>query len=214
MVHFLQRLARWSTAAWLHGPLPPAPRPGDHPPHGYMVHFLQRLDQVPYLRLVVWSTSSSSGWLPSPLPPASRPGDIPLHGPVVYFLQHFDQVIYLYMFTGSNSDSAQTRWCTSPWSRGPLPVATRPPTVPLHGHRVRFLQCLDMGHFLQLVDHRDLLLHGHRVHFLDSVTYQSLFGSISLFQEKNQFDWGQSRVRPLPKCQGNGAYRPDCAKCK
>ncbi|XP_023323136.1 voltage-dependent calcium channel subunit alpha-2/delta-3 isoform X8 [Eurytemora carolleeae] len=33
-----------------------------------------------------------------------------------------------------------------------------------------------------------------------------------LEEEKNQFDWGQSRVRPLPKCQGNGAYTPDCTK--
>jgi len=38
------------------------------------------------------------------------------------------------------------------------------------------------------------------MHFLDR-----------LEEERTMFDWGQSRVRPLPKCQGS-TYRPDCTK--
>jgi hypothetical protein len=34
-----------------------------------------------------------------------------------------------------------------------------------------------------------------------------------LADEKANFNWGQSRVRPLPKCQGNGIYQADCPKC-
>jgi len=34
-----------------------------------------------------------------------------------------------------------------------------------------------------------------------------------LADEKANFNWGQSRVRPLPKCQGNGYYQADCPKC-
>eukprot|EP00090_Calanus_glacialis_P023864 TRINITY_DN369_c0_g1_i2.p1 TRINITY_DN369_c0_g1~~TRINITY_DN369_c0_g1_i2.p1 ORF type:complete len:1310 (+),score=311.46 TRINITY_DN369_c0_g1_i2:336-4265(+) len=34
-----------------------------------------------------------------------------------------------------------------------------------------------------------------------------------LADEKASFNWGQSRVRPLPKCQGNGYYQADCPKC-
>ena len=30
-----------------------------------------------------------------------------------------------------------------------------------------------------------------------------------LADEKANFNWGQSRVRPLPKCQGNGYYQAD-----
>merc|ERR1719193_1502684 len=33
-----------------------------------------------------------------------------------------------------------------------------------------------------------------------------------LADEKANFNWGQSRVRPLPKCQGNGFYQADCPK--
>merc|ERR1719228_2920037 len=33
-----------------------------------------------------------------------------------------------------------------------------------------------------------------------------------LADEKANFNWGQSRVRPLPKCQGNGIYQADCPK--
>merc|ERR1712128_124787 len=33
-----------------------------------------------------------------------------------------------------------------------------------------------------------------------------------LADEKASFNWGQSRVRPLPKCQGNGYYQADCPK--
>eukprot|EP00091_Calanus_sinicus_P023983 TRINITY_DN8374_c0_g1_i1.p1 TRINITY_DN8374_c0_g1~~TRINITY_DN8374_c0_g1_i1.p1 ORF type:complete len:684 (+),score=169.91 TRINITY_DN8374_c0_g1_i1:80-2053(+) len=33
-----------------------------------------------------------------------------------------------------------------------------------------------------------------------------------LADEKASFNWGQSRVRPLPKCQGNGFYQADCPK--
>merc|ERR1711892_988529 len=33
-----------------------------------------------------------------------------------------------------------------------------------------------------------------------------------LADEKANFNWGQSRVRPLPKCQGNGYYQADCPK--
>merc|ERR1711892_1413093 len=33
-----------------------------------------------------------------------------------------------------------------------------------------------------------------------------------LADEEASFNWGQSRVRPLPKCQGNGYYQADCPK--
>ena len=35
-----------------------------------------------------------------------------------------------------------------------------------------------------------------------------------LADERSNFNWGNSRVRPLPKCQGNGMYSADCPKCK
>ena len=35
-----------------------------------------------------------------------------------------------------------------------------------------------------------------------------------LADERASFNWGTSRVRPLPKCQGNGMYSADCPKCK
>ena len=35
-----------------------------------------------------------------------------------------------------------------------------------------------------------------------------------LQEERSSFNWGNSRVRPLPKCQGNGFYSADCPKCK
>ena len=34
-----------------------------------------------------------------------------------------------------------------------------------------------------------------------------------LQEERSSFNWGNSRVRPLPKCQGNGFYSADCPKC-
>merc|ERR1719429_551198 len=39
-------------------------------------------------------------------------------------------------------------------------------------------------------------------HFLDRVSHEGA-----------KFNWGTSRVRPLPKCQGNGMYSADCPKC-
>merc|ERR1719412_2774650 len=33
-----------------------------------------------------------------------------------------------------------------------------------------------------------------------------------LADERANFNWGTTRVRPLPKCQGNGAYSADCPK--
>merc|ERR1719342_1636817 len=33
-----------------------------------------------------------------------------------------------------------------------------------------------------------------------------------LADERASFNWGTSRVRPLPKCQGNGMYNADCPK--
>merc|ERR1712038_1357389 len=33
-----------------------------------------------------------------------------------------------------------------------------------------------------------------------------------LADERASFNWGTSRVRPLPKCQGNGMYSADCPK--
>ena len=35
-----------------------------------------------------------------------------------------------------------------------------------------------------------------------------------LADERASFNWGTSRVRPLPKCQGNGMYSADCPKCE